>query len=144
MPEEQIHYILQGISEVTTDVEQQSLFLRTIVENDFKNGAKDLSSVQIKQIAKKSAERLLQSQLEEEKKKNESLVTTISAHTNTINSVHNQLKNTQAELTASRNETELLKHEHSNEIDKLKTLLSEKESEVQEIRADGNKKDEKE
>lgn len=52
MPEEQIHYILQGISEVTTDVEQQSLFLRTIVENDFKNGAKDLSSVQIKQIAK--------------------------------------------------------------------------------------------
>ena len=95
MPEEQIHYILQGISEVTTDVEQQSLFLRTIVENDFKNGAKDLSSVQIKQIAKKSAERLLQSQLEEEKKKNESLVTTISAHTNTINSVHNQLKNTQ-------------------------------------------------
>lgn len=142
MPEEQIHYILQGISEVTTDVEQQSLFLRTIVENDFKNGAKDLSSVQIKQIAKKSAERLLQSQLEEEKKKNESLVTTISAHTNTINSVHNQLKNTQAELTASRNETKLLKHEHSNEIDKLKTLLSEKESEVQEIRADGNKKDE--
>lgn len=36
MPEEQIHYILQGISEVTTDVEQQSLFLRTIVENDLR------------------------------------------------------------------------------------------------------------
>ena len=141
MPEEQIHYILQGISEVTTDVEQQSFFLRTIVENDFKNGAKDLSSVQIKQIAKKSAERLLQSQLEEEKKKNESLVTTISAHTNTINSVHNQLKNVQEELNTSRIETEHLNQEHSSEIDRLKTLISEKDSEVQKIQIESNNKD---
>lgn len=141
MPEEQIHYILQGISEVTTDVEQQSFLLRTIVENDFKNGAKDLSNVQIKQIAKKSAERLLQSQLEEEKKKNESLENTISVHTNTINTVSNQLKKTQAELNASRNETEHLNQEHSNEIDRLKTLLSEKDSEVQKIRTEGNNKD---
>ena len=138
MSEEQIHYILQGISEVTTDVEQQSFFLRTIVESDFKNGAKNLSAVQIKQNAKKSAERLLQSQLEEEKKKNESLESTISANTNTINNVCNQLKNTQAELTSYRNETELLNQKHS----KLKTLLEEKNSEVQKILTEGNKKDE--
>ena len=84
MSEEQIHCILQGISEVTTDVEQQKFLLRTIVENDFKNGARDLSSVQIKQISQKTAERILQSKLEEEKKMNESLEDTISSHTNTI------------------------------------------------------------
>ena len=134
MSEEQIHYILQGISEVTTDVEQQSFLLRTIVENDFKNGTNALSNVQIKQIAKKSAERLLQSQLEEEKKKNESLENTITANTNIINNVHNQLKKTQAELEATKNE-------HSNEIDKLTTILSEKNSEVETILAESNKKD---
>ena len=121
--------------------QQQRFFLRTIVENDFKNGAKDLSNIQIKQIAKKSAERLLQSQLEEEKKKNESLENTISSHTNTIRDVRNQLKNVQEELNTSRNETEHLNQEHSSEIDRLTTLLSEKDSEVQEIRAEGNKKD---
>lgn len=141
MSEEQIHYVLQGISEVTTDVEQQSCFLRTIVENDFKNGAKDISNVQIKQIAKKSAERLLQSQLEEEKKKNESLIGTISSHSNTINDVRDQLKNVQTELDNSRNEKEHLSQEHEAEIDRLKSLLFEKESEVKKIRNDGTYKD---
>ena len=140
MSEEQIHYVLQGISEVTTDIEQQSCFLRTIIENDFKNGAEDISNVQIKQIAKKSAERLLQSQLEEEKKKNESLENAISNHTNRINDVCSRLEITQTELNASQNEKEQLSMTYVTEIERLKSLLSEKDSEVQKIQTERDDK----
>lgn len=140
MSEEQIHYVLQGISEVTTDIEQQRCFLRAIIENDFMKGAEDASNFQIKQIAKKSAERLLQSQLEEEKRKNESLEDAISDHSNRIDYVTNQLEITQSELNSAKHEKKHLSEEYATEIDRLKALLSEKDSEVKKIKTERDDK----
>lgn len=140
MSEEQIHYVLQGISEVTTDIEQQRCFLRAIIENDFMNGAENVSNFQIKQIAKKSAERLLQSQLEEEKRKNESLEDAISDRSNRIDYVSSQLEIAQSELNAAKNEKEHLSEEYATEIDRLKALLSEKDSEVKKIQTERDDK----
>lgn len=73
MTDEQIHAILSGIAEMTTNVDQQRYLLETIIDEDFKHGAKEMMPEQMRVLARKSAERKLQKQLAEEKDKNESL-----------------------------------------------------------------------
>ena len=66
---EQISVILSGISKMTTNLEQQKHFLETIIEIDFKDGAKNLTNEQLKKIAEAEAERLLQEELDATKEK---------------------------------------------------------------------------
>lgn len=66
---EQISVILAGISKMTTNLEQQKHFLETIIETDFKEGAKALTNEQIRKIAEVESERLLQEELEAANKK---------------------------------------------------------------------------
>lgn len=73
LSDEQIHAVLSGIAEMTNNVDQQRNLLEMIIDEDFKKGAKELSSEQISIIAKKSAEKRLQKQLAEEKAKSEAL-----------------------------------------------------------------------
>lgn len=70
---EQINSILEGISEVTADLQQQKHLLDSVIENDFKKGPVDMSRGQIKALAKKSAERLMQKELDELKNENEAI-----------------------------------------------------------------------
>lgn len=64
---EQINAILVGISEMTDNVEQQQFLLETIIEREFKDGAAGKTNDQIKVIAKKQSERLLQRELDKMK-----------------------------------------------------------------------------
>lgn len=64
---EQINAILTGIAEMTDSVEQQRYFLETIIEREFKDGAKGKTNDQLKAIARKESERLLQKEVDEMK-----------------------------------------------------------------------------
>lgn len=61
---EQISVILAGISAMTTNIEQQKYFLESIIEKEFKEGARGLTNDQLRKIAEKEAERMLQERLE--------------------------------------------------------------------------------
>jgi len=70
---EQISAILSGISAMTDKVEQQRYLLDVIIDSEFKNGAGGKTNEQLKAIAKKDANRILQQQLSEVTKEAKSL-----------------------------------------------------------------------
>ncbi len=70
---EQISAILSGISDMTDKVEQQRYLLDVIIDSEFKSGAAGKTNEQLKAIAKKDANRILQQQLSEVTKEAKSL-----------------------------------------------------------------------
>ena len=113
---EQINAILTGIAEMTNDVEQQKYFLETIIEREFKDGARGKTNDQLKAIARNESERMLQLQVEELKAGHEALKGNLSK-------VQQQLdehkSKTEAELNAKTEE--LVKA--SKTIDQLKSNI---------------------
>ena len=61
---EQTTAILAGIAEMTDDINEQKYLLETIIETEFKDGAKGQTNDQLKMIAKRDAERLLQEKMD--------------------------------------------------------------------------------
>ena len=100
---EQINAILTGIAEMTNDVEQQKYFLETIIEREFKDGARGKTNDQLKAIARNESGRLLQQQVEQLKADHRALVGTLSR-------VQHQLDDhkikTEAELNAKSKDLE--------------------------------------
>lgn len=112
---EEIASILEGISEMTTDLQQQRHLLDTIIENDFKKGANGMNSGQLKSFGKKEANRLLQKKISAVEKDNRQMRETIET-----------LK---TEIQIQKGETERLSNAAS-EVDKLKTSMAQMQSEL--------------
>lgn len=87
---EQINSILEGISEVTADLQQQKHLLDAVIENDFKKGPVDMSRGQIKSIAKNSAQRLMQKELDKLKNENEVIKKDLSSVQSKLSEQKNQ------------------------------------------------------
>lgn len=126
---EEVHVILEGISEVTDNVEKQNFYLQSFINEDFKKGNVDLTSQQLKQLAKKSAERKLQKELLEEKAKIEGLKGELDDYKKTI-AEQEQIKEDkdklhQDELKQLQNRFDKEKQSMASES-KMKDTLNEK------------------
>lgn len=137
MTDEQIHAVLSGIAEMTTNVDQQRELLEAIIDEDFKNGAKQMTPDQIRAQAKKTAERKLQKQLAEEKDKNESLQIALGEAETYVKKEkedkealvhrHNaELADKEKTVAETQNRETLLKDENAT----LKSSLTAKENEI--------------
>ena len=62
LTDEQLQYILAGISEVTSDLNKQRFYLECIIEDDFRKGLRSKDNAQLKEYAKEYS----RSKLEEE------------------------------------------------------------------------------
>lgn len=130
LSEEQLHYVLSGISEVTTDIEQQRYFLKTIVENDFKNGAKDLSNEQISKISKKTAERILQKEIHDNREIIANLEGSIISQVEQNESLRNELNQIKENLTATKEEKDAISISNQSEITRLEEIIQKQEQDV--------------
>jgi hypothetical protein len=137
MTDEQIHAVLSGIAEMTMNVDQQRELLEAIIDEDFKNGAKQMTPDQIRAQAKKTAERKLQKQLAEEKDKNESLQIALGEAETYVKKEkedkealvhrHNaELADKEKTVAETQNRETLLKDENAT----LKSSLTAKENEI--------------
>lgn len=110
---EQINSILAGISEMTNNVEQQKYFLETIIEREFKDGAKGKTNDQLRTIARNEAERLLQAQIDQMQEEQQKL-------TDTVNDIQTQFDEHRSATDRQIGEKENQINTANEEIDKLK------------------------
>lgn len=118
---EEISVILSGISEMTSDIEQQRYLLESIIETEFKDGAKGKTKDQLKAIAKRDAERLLQQQVDRMEAETISLKKDISNITDQFKSHKAQTEN---DLKLKSNEIKAA----TDKIEELKTQISERDN----------------
>lgn len=117
---EEISVILSGISEITDDIEQQRYLLDTIIETEFKEGVKGKTKEQLKVIAKRDAERLLQQQVDRMKEETISLKKDISDITNQFKFHKTQ---TEKDLRLKSNEIKVA----TDKIEELEAQILERE-----------------
>jgi len=137
LTDEQIHAVLAGIAEMTTNVDQQRNLLETIINEDFKKDAKSMSTEQIRFISKKSAERRLQQQILKEKEKTQALALALDEATKKAKDANQekatielQHKDEIAHKNRLVRETEQREVKLKEENGNLKSSLSEKEERI--------------
>lgn len=128
---EQIDSILAGISETTTDLQQQRYLLEKIIENEFKQGAKGLTNEQLRKISHTEAERLLQirvKELEDGTVKLEERVSSIGAQ------LEQERQNSADKIASVTAELNDMKQNLERSVD----LIADKESEIQRLKNDSS------
>lgn len=134
---EQISVILAGISSMTTNIEQQRFFLETIVEREFKEGAKGMTNEQIRKIAEKETERMLQEKVEMAESKIAEMEVNVSELKGKLESKDEaeqtlRMQNAEVlkknqELTSEKSQIEITNRELVQSNHKLTNQLSENE-----------------
>lgn len=120
---EQINSILAGIAEMTNNVEQQKYFLETIVEREFKDGAKGKTNDQLRIIARNETERLMQAQIDQMQEEQKQLTETVSdiqtrfnEHKSATNlqlgEKENQIKTANEEIHKLKGDIQRIQDEH--------------------------------
>ena len=132
---EQINSILAGISETTTDLQQQRFLLETIIEKEFKQGAKGLTNEQLRKISHTQAERLLQKRVKEL----EDGAVKLEATVNSMETLLEKERQINADKIASVT-TEL--NGMKQNLEKSAGLISDKENEIQRLQLDSSKQNE--
>ena len=141
---EQINSILAGISEMTNNVEQQKYFLETIIEREFKNGAKGKTNEQLKAIARNETERLLQAQIDqmqvEQQRLSESLkeVQDRFDEHKTATDIHLSVKDSQIEtaneqIDKLKKEIYILQDEHKKNQSAFDERTAQKDEQIKQL-----------
>lgn len=110
---EQISAILSGISAMTDKVEQQRYLLDVIIDSEFKHGAGGKTNEQLKAIAKRDANRILQQQL---------------------TAVTKEAKSLRKDLASVKNELEEHKSETQRNLDAKSSELTTANEKINELR----------
>lgn len=131
---EEISVILSGISEITDDIKQQRYLLETIIETEFKQGANGKTQSQLKAIAKRDAEKLLQEQINRMKEETESLKTDISDITAQFQAhkiqTDKDLKLRSNEIKIAKEKIESLEHRIKREAQEHESIRISSEAEI--------------
>ncbi len=131
---DQINAILTGIAEMTDSVEQQRYFLETIIEREFKDGTHGKTNDQLKAIARKESERLLQSQVDEMKAAHQGLEESFNDMKRQFD--EHKMK-TEKQLISKENQLS----EANAQIDQLKSDVQELSDDLEKTRSQASETD---
>ena len=112
--QETMSAILSGISQITTDINEQRHIVETLLNNDFKRTAKSMTNEQIKGYTQKFAERELQKKVEQMEKDHRQQMDAMKQQiTQQGKKYEEDMKKKNGEIAQSQQDISQLRHEIS-------------------------------
>lgn len=129
--QETMSAILSGISQITTDINDQRHIVETLLNNDFKRTAKSMTNEQIKGYTQKFAERELQKKVEQMEKNHSQQIDAMKQQINQQGKQYEEdLKKKDDEITQSRQDISQLRQDIS-QLRQESVLISQKADDSQ-------------